>query len=204
MWSAFQQSILGKPSKHFMAPGLMVSWWRSSIYVWIATTSVSHKPWTTARPSSPPAPAWTACLAWTSDPAHWVSLEAQANGHHHPLCSLFCYIRGSYILFTRENRVQELLQLGDLWHPVSLSAICKQWCFNLWAAVFFSFFLFFGIKESKGDAHTGMKPVERELLGLVGTFWRGGWRDLCPSHVWCKWTQISTSTFFLCIFFCFW
>ncbi len=167
MWSAFQQSILGKPSKHFMAPGLMVnerciysrliriaaifspfkpvlplqvSWWRSSIYVWIATTSVSHKPWTTARPSSPPAPAWTACLAWTSDPAHWVSLEAQANGHHHPLCSLFCYIRGSYILFTRENHVQELLQLGDLWHPVSLSAICKQWCFNLWAAVFFFFF----------------------------------------------------------------
>ncbi len=202
MWSAFQQSILGKPSKHFMAPGLMVnerciysrliriaaifspfkpvlpclqvSWWRSSIYVWIATTSVSHKPWTTARPSSPPAPAWTACLAWTSDPAHWVSLEAQANGHHHPLCSLFCYIRGSYILFTRENHVQELLQLGDLGRPVILSAICKQWCFNLWAAVFFSFFLFFGIKESKGDAHTGMKPVERELLGLVGTFWRGG------------------------------
>ncbi len=40
--------------------------------------------------------------------------------------------------------------------------------------MFFSFFVFFGIKESKGDAHTGMKPVERELLGLVGTFWRGG------------------------------
>lgn len=129
MWSAFQQSILGKPSKRFMAPGLMVnecriyssliratavfsafqpvthllqvSWWRSSTYVWIATTSVSHKPWAATHPSSPPAPAWTACLAWTSDPArpaHWVSLEGRANGHHHPLCSLFRYIRGSFLL----------------------------------------------------------------------------------------------------------
>lgn len=229
MWSAFQQSILGKPSKHFMAPGLMVnerciysrliritaifspfkpvlpclqvSWWRSSIYVWIATTSVSHKPWTPACPSSPPAPAWTACLAWTSDPAHpayWVSLEAQANGHHHPLCSLSCYIQGSYVLFTRENRVQELLQLGDLGHPVSLSAICKQWCFNLWAAVFFLF---------------SCSSVSRKAREMHTLAWNR-WRESCLVQ-WELFGEVEALSFsclvqvdinfcFLCIFFCFW
>lgn len=102
----------------------------------------------------------------------------------------------SCVLFTRENRVQELLQLGDLGRPISFVSHMQAMVFKPVSCCVFSFFLSFGIKESKGDAHTGVKPVERELLNPVGTFRRGGRCNLCPSHVWCKWTQISVSYVF--------
>lgn len=107
----------------------------------------------------------------------------------------------SCVLFTGEKRIQELLLLGDLGRPISFVSHMQAMVFKPVSCCFFCFvfFLSFGIKESKGDVHTGVKPVRRELLGPVRTFRRGGRHNPLSFPYLVQVDTISVSlTYFLC------
>lgn len=112
----------------------------------------------------------------------------------------------SCVLFTREKRVQELLLLGDLGRPISFVSHMQAMVFKPVSCCFFLFlfvYLFFcpSVSRKAREMYTlawnrcrESCSVRWELLGEVDV------TILCPSHIWCKWTQFL----FLMYFLCFW